>query len=149
MNMKPILLLFALQLTSCQLVDQESTLVKQAAENWAEAYFHFDYQQAAQHTTAEGLRWLQFAASNINEADLDVINQYVNDISISVSDVYVGNDTMAVAAIHVNHWFSPDSIGHAGSMKDDGVFDVELVKRDGAWKVRMACLPQSGMQSHD
>ena len=149
MNMKHFLLLLPLLFSGCQLADKESMQVRQAAEYWAEAYFHFDFQQAAQHTTAEGLRWLQFAASNINEADLDVINQYIDDISISVSDVYVGNDTMAVAAVHVNHWFSPDSIGYAGSMKDDGVFDVELVKRNGAWKVRMACLPQSGMQSRD
>ena len=149
MNMKHFLLLLPLLFSGCQLADKESMQVRQAAEDWAEAYFHFDYQQAAQHTTAEGLRWLQFAASNINEADLDVINQYIDDISISVSDVYVGNDTMAVAAVHVNHWFSPDSIGYAGSMKDDGSFDVELVKRNGEWKVRMACLPQSGMQSRD
>lgn len=149
MNMKHFLLLLPLLFYGCQLADRESMQVRQAAEDWAEAYFHFDYQEAARHTTAEGLRWLQFAASNINEADVEVINQYINDITTSVSDVYVGNDTMAVAAIHVNHWFSPDSIGHAGSMKDDGTVDVELVKRNGAWKVRMAGLPQSGMQSRD
>ena len=91
--MKHFLLLLPLLFSGCQLTDKESMQVRQAAEYWAEAYFHFDFQQAAQHTTAEGLRWLQFAASNINEADLDVINQYIDDVSISVSDVYVGNDT--------------------------------------------------------
>lgn len=149
MNMKQFLLLLPFLLSGCQLADRESMQVKQVAEDWAEAYFHFEYQQAARYTTAEGYRWLQFAASNINEADINVINQYINDITTSVSDVYVGNDTMAVAAVHVNHWFSPDSIGYAGSMKSDGTFDVELVKRNGEWKVRMACLPQSEMQSRD
>jgi len=118
------------------------------AQRWGEAYFSCDFQKAQEYTTAEGHKWLQFAASNMTEEDLALINGREDAVEVSVTDLYVGNDTMATAMLQVSYWLSFDAIGHS-SIKENGVFSVDLVKRDGKWQVRMAGLPQSEKQSRD
>jgi hypothetical protein len=119
------------------------------AGRWAEAYFNCDFEEAREYTTAEGCKWLQYAASNMTEGDVELLNAQPEDAEVTVTDVYEGNDSMATARIHVSRWLAMDSVGQASSLKEDGIFSVDLVKRNGRWQVRMAGLPQSEKQSRD
>ena len=119
------------------------------AERWAVAYFNCNFKAAQELTVAEDCKWLQYAASNMTEGDVELLNAQEEAAEVSVTDIYEGNDSMASARIRVSHWLSMDSVGQPSSMMEDGVFSIDMVKRDGRWLVRMAGLPQSEKQSRD
>ena len=62
----------ALSLTACSMLrdDDQATAV---AVEWGEAFFNCDYHAAEALCTPESRRWLQFAASNTTQHDLDML----------------------------------------------------------------------------
>lgn len=134
-------------LAACQGENITEGAAGKAAHNWAEAYFNWDFPEAANYVTTESERWLRYAASNVTEADLEQLRQL--DTAITIEAVDMGNDTSATATIRVTDFLRQDSIGRAGSRTAEGLFHILLVKRDNKWKVRMEGLPQSERQSHD
>lgn len=134
-------------LAACQGENSTERAVGEAANKWAEAYFNWDFPEAANYVTTESERWLRYAASNVTEADLEQLRQL--DAAITIEAVDMGNDTSATATIRVADFLRQDSIGRAGSRMAEGLFHILLVKRDNKWKVRMEGLPQSERQSHD
>lgn len=149
--MKQVLLLMALLWTTsgCEHEGKDYKEAERVATKWANAFFNFDFEEASHHVTEESKHWLSFAASNITEADVDIINSRDMPASVVITDVVTGNDTLGQAMVSVSNWVCLDSIGQQGRIMSQGDFVISLVKRGRKWKVRMEGLPRNEKQSRD
>ena len=117
---------------------------RNAAEDWADAYFNCDFKDAKEYVTEESQKWLQFAASNTTEQDLKQL-QEAGGAQIAVSDDFEeANDTMRLVTLTVSNCLTAKS-----ALSQEATFKVRVVKREAGWQVRMEGLPQNGMQSRD
>ena len=148
MKKTSFLALGILLLTSC--LEQEpvpNAEARNRVQAFAEAYFNYDFQRAAELVTPESMKWLRFAASNITEQQLQLLQQHEVKVEADMSD-YV-NDTMQVVTLKVNNYLAPTPLGGEPTIKEQGTFRITLVKRDNKWKVRMEGLPRNEKQSRD
>jgi len=147
--MKPLILcMSALLLISCGSVSSDDHAAQQVAVNWANAYFNCDYFEAKQYVTEESKNWLNFAASNTTEADLQVLNHQHAEAE-SNNDFPVANDTLRVVSLTVTDFLASTDLGDAPRQQEEGTFWITVVKRDDNWYVKMEGLPRSEKQSHD
>ena len=149
--MRPIFWLCAtFLLLSCDLRPSADEAAMQAAVHWAEAYFNYDFHEAARYATDESGRWLQFAASNATEQQLQLLRNTAEGATVEVDDFFAtANDTLRVVTLHVNHFVAPTALGDSARLTDEALFQVTTVLRNGEWKVRMEDLPRSEKQSLD
>lgn len=143
----PILLL-ALTLTACNMMKNDDDQATTIAVEWAEAFFNCDYHAAEALSTPESHRWLQFAASNTTQQDLDLLKQHAAEVE--ATDFFPeANDTLRVVELVVRNSVKPTVAGEEPSQINKALFHATVVKRNGNWLVRMASLPQSEKQSRD
>ena len=109
-----------------------------AASTFAKAYFNYDFNEASKFCTDDSRRWLAFAASNIYEADIEVLRNMENGAEVDVTDVDCHDDSTATATVEVANYMQRDTIDKAGRVTDKGVFALTLLCKDGVWKVRMS-----------
>jgi hypothetical protein len=141
-----LLLLFAtaILIAGCDAGMTGDQQARNAAEDWADAYFNCDFKDAKEYVTEESQKWLQFAASNTTEQDLKLL-QEAGGAQITVSeDFEEANDTMRLVTLTVNNCLTAKS-----ALSKEATFKVRVVKREVGWQVRMEGLPQNGMQSRD
>jgi hypothetical protein len=144
------LLIFALMLslTACNMIQRDSNKATDVAVQWGEAFFNCDYHAAETLCTPESRRWLQFAASNTTQQDLDLLKQHAAEVE--ATDYFpAANDTLRVVQLVVRNSLSPAVNGGAPLQVDEALFSVTVVKRNDQWLVRMASLPRSEKQSRD
>lgn len=122
--------------------------IRRCAQDFAEAYFNYDYKRAVELTVPESERWLQFAASNLTQADLDVIN-VAEDATVSIDDLARINDTTVVVTVDVENMLLKDTIGKQPHVVAEARYPLLLVNRDGRYLIKMAGLPQSERRSRD
>ena len=145
---KLLILAMVLSLTACNLTNREDTLATDVAVQWGEAFFNCDYHAAQALSTPESRRWLQFAASNTTQQDLDLLKQHAAEVE--ATDYFpAANDTLRVVQLVVRKCLSPAVNGGAPLQVDEALFSVTVVKRNDQWLVRMASLPRSERQSRD
>ena len=145
---KLLILAMVLSLTACNLTNREDTLATDVAVQWGEAFFNCDYHAAQALSTPESRRWLQFAASNTTQQDLDLLKQHAAEVE--ATDYFpAANDTLRVVQLVVRNSLSPAVNGGAPLQVDEALFSVTVVKRNNQWLVRMASLPRSERQSRD
>ena len=145
---KLLILAMVLSLTACNLTNREDTLATDVAVQWGEAFFNCDYHAAQALSTPESRRWLQFAASNTTQQDLDLLKQHAAEVE-STDYFPAANDTLRVVQLVVRNSLSPAVNGGAPLQVDEALFSVTVVKRNDQWLVRMASLPRSERQSRD
>ena len=144
------LLIFALMLslTACSMLQDDDDQATAVAVEWGEAFFNCDYHAAEALSTPESRRWLQFAASNTTQHDLDMLKQQAADVE--ATDFFPdASDTLRVVELVVRNSVSPSINGGESSQQPEALFHVTVVKRNGSWQVRMAGLPRSEKQSRD
>ena len=145
---KLLILAMVLSLTACKLTNREDTLATDVAVQWGEAFFNCNYHAAQALSTPESRRWLQFAASNTTQQDLDLLKQHAAEVE--ATDYFpAANDTLRVVQLVVRNSLSPAVNGGAPLQVDEALFSVTVVKRNDQWLVRMASLPRNERQSRD
>ena len=127
--------------------DQEAT---EAAIKWADAYFNYDFHEAEKYATPESRQWLQFAASNTTEHDLQLVQENEGGASVEADDFFSeANDTLRVVSLRIYDFVSSTLPADSARLVDEATFTITTVLRDGEWKVRMEGLPQSERRSRD
>ena len=146
-----VLLIFCICfLASCEEKDQDPhAKARQRVSAFAEAYFNYDFGSALKLVTPESEKWLRFAASNMTQEDIDLLNAQQAAASVSVEDCASLNDSTTATTLRVTNFMVKDSIGRAGHIVDEALFRLLLVNRDGKYYVRMDGLPRSERQSRD
>lgn len=147
--MKKLLIwVLALSLTACSMLRKDDDQATAVAVEWGEAFFNCDYHAAEALCTPESRRWLQFAASNTTQHDLDMLRQQAAQVE-ATEFFPVASDTLRVVELMVRNSVSPTIHGGESAQVEEALFHVTVVKRNGSWQVRMASLPRSEKQSRD
>ena len=138
-------------LTACRHApeDKERAAVAEAAEGFADKYFNYDLAGAAGLCTPESGKWIAFAASNVTQEDVDMLNAREESAECSAETVELTGDSTATAECRVENFLRPDTLGRPAEMTGEAVYAISLVKRNGRWLVKMEGLPQSGRRSRD
>lgn len=115
------------------------------ALKFAQAYFNFDYAGARKLCDDSSAVRMDFYVSNLTKQDLDTIRNLPERPNVEILKVRKGDtDETAVALCRVENAFVLDTLGRTGHMVDRGEYKINLIKREGQWKIRMAGLLQSG-----
>ena len=138
----------ALSLTACSMLRKDDDQATAVAVEWGEAFFNCDYHAAEALCTPESRRWLQFAASNTTQHDLDMLRQQAAQVE-ATEFFPEASDTLRVVELVVRNSVSPTIHGDESAQVEEALFHVTVVKRNGSWLVRMASLPRSEKQSRD
>ena len=136
-----------LLLTGCGEATESDDAARQVAQAWGDAYFNCDYKDAGNYVTQESQKWLQYAASNTTEQELELL-QEVGGASIAVSDWFeAANDTLRLVTLTVTNFLTEQH--QTPTITKEGTYKVAVVKRDAGWQVRMEGLPQNEKQNRD
>jgi len=147
---KYAILYLGLLLTSCtNNKPSPDELATQQAKLFADSYFNYDYTSALALITPESAKWLQFAASNITQNDIDQLNAHNEEVTTDVTDLLWIDDTTALATIEAANYLLKDSIGRNMRRMDEGTFQIKIVERQGQYYIKMEGLPRSERQSPD
>ena len=148
--------LLALSATGCTLTGSDKE-ARDAARQWAEAYFNGDYHEAERLTAGESRKWLLLAASNTTDAMLQLL-QAEGGAAADIRSFAAASDTTASATVGVSRYMLPATIGGQPATAADGLFVLNMVRRNGRWLVKIGQLPravrtadrrQNGTQSRD
>lgn len=146
--MKFKLFVFALAgvlLSSCGESKTEQQLAD-AVDSFAVNYFNCRYREAMPFATADSKKWLQFAASQMHQTDVDTLRAQDEGASCEIEDISIhDDDTTASTTVNVFNFYKTDTIGKVGRFIEKARFNLQATRQDGAWKVRMEGLPQNGM----
>lgn len=145
---KIILLALTLTIAACSMIQNNDEQASATAVEWGEAFFNCNYHAAEELSTPESRHWLQFAASNTTQQDLELLKQHAAEVE--ATDFFpVANDTMRVIELVVRNSVKPTVAGEEPSQIDKALFHITVVKRNDRWQVRMVGLPQNEKQSLD
>ncbi len=137
-------------LAACSFGNQGDEEALQVAEQWGDAFFNCDFHRAERYCTTDSKQWLQFAASNTTEQDLQLLQQNEDGATVTAEDFFPeANDTMRMVMLQVKNHLSTPAIGDTAIMVEKSVFRIPVVKQKGEWRVKMEDLPRSGRQSRD
>ena len=64
--------------------------IEKCVEGFSDAYFNYDLAKALEFCTPESRKWIEFLASNIGEADLEVLNAQEKRAQAEVKDIRGG-----------------------------------------------------------
>ena len=149
MKKTSFLALGILLLTSC--IEQEpvpNAEVRNRVQAFAEAYFNYDFLRAAELVTPESMKWLRFAASNITQQDIDILNAQEMPTVVDVTDYWQApGDSTGTATVEVTDYLQKRTVGGSMQLVDEATFQLSVVEREGVYYVRMEGLPRSGRQS--
>ena len=113
-------------------------------------FFNYQFEKARRFVTPVSGKWLELAASNVIEEDLDVLIQQEEGATIEIESIAMSDtDPTATVCVKVNNYLPLNKIGIPARMQEQGVFQLNAVESNGSWKIRMEGLPRSEKRSHD
>ena len=118
-------------------------------DQFASNYFNFKLKEAIPLCTPESEKWIRFMASNIFQEDIDVINNNTESTTHETDEVNYVNDTLATVKCDAYNVFKIDTIGRPGRISEHEVYNINVVKRDGKWLIKMEGPLQSEKQNRD
>lgn len=122
--------------------------VNNAAEKFANLYFNYQLNEVMPLTTADSHKWLRFAASNITQADIDMLRT-MESADCSVKGITYSSDSTAVVKVEVRNVLLPDTLGAKPHITPKALFRLALVNRSKKWLVKMEGPLRSERQSRD
>ena len=127
---------------SCSQSDDVSPW-EQAVESFSVAYFNWDYPKAASYATDGSLPWLRYAASQVTQEDVELLNAKAEQATVEVMpDVEMVSDSCVVAMVLVRNFLDMDSIDRPSVLCEEASFHLNAVRVNGRWAVHLPALPR-------
>lgn len=151
MKFNSLLLLLIPLIMSCNMLSitnrqQASTCI----DSFCVSYFNYNFSKAARFCTDSSYKWLQYAASQVNETDVEILRQQKVPATCEITELNCNeDDSITFASVQIRNFLQLDSIGKAGHIIEKATFQLELVKVADHWLVRMEGLPRSERRNHD
>lgn len=137
-------------LAGCQVSEGSREQLTADVDSFATLYFNWRFPDALKYCTPESEQWIRYAASNVHQADVELLRNKGEDATVSIDDIQLSDDeTTAIASVTVSNFLQMDSIGQEAHLVGQACFQLSLAKDQGKWKIRMASLPRSGTKSRD
>lgn len=129
--------------------EKEIEEITTVANSFAERYFNFDLNGSLPLCTPESRKWLAFAASNMTQEDVDLLNSQDGEAACETTYAELTSDTTATATCRIENFLKTDTLGRPGEMTDEADYNILLVKRNGRWLVKMEGLPRNEKRNRD
>ena len=119
--------------------------IETTAIDFANAYFNYDLVKAQTMVDDQSKKWLRYEASNITEADLELLRMQDEGATVTVDDSECFEDS-AVVTVTANNFLLADSLCSKGRMVEEKTFTIVLLQDSSKkWKVRREGPLRSGM----
>ncbi len=113
------------------------------ADSFATAYYNWHFWDCARHCTDSSQIWLQYAASNVRQADIDLLNAQGEGAGHKITNVSYGQDgSSATVSVSVSHFLQMDTIGTAAHLVEEATFELPMRRTDRGWQVNLGSLPK-------
>lgn len=122
--------------------DKEEASIEDDVKSFVCAYFNFHYSDALNLCTPESHKWIKFQASNITQADIDVVNNQTDSAECEIASVDKTSDSTAIVHVNVKNFLFNDSIGKPATIHADASFSFLVCRQANRWKVRLSSLPK-------
>ena len=122
-----------------------------AADSFATYYFNWQFDKAARFATDSSKIWLRYAASQVHEADIELLREK-EDAAVEIDEIVIDDEETATAHITVRDFVRMDTIGTEGHLVEKASFVLQMERKAeerGNWKIRMEGLPQSEKRNRD
>ena len=122
-----------------------------AADSFATYYFNWQFHKAARFATDSSMIWLRYAASQVHEADIELLREK-EDAAVDIEEIVIDDEETATAHITVRDFVRMDTIGTEGHLVEKASFVLQMERKAeerGDWKIRMEGLPQSEKRNRD
>lgn len=124
--------------------------MKENADSFAIHYFNWQYKESLPYCTKESEKWLRYAASQVHQADIEILRTKDEGASYKLGDIkFNQNDTTANILVKVKNYLCMDTIGKEGRIIEDATYSLPLVYRKNRWQIKMEGLLRSEKQNHD
>lgn len=129
-------------LSSCgsRFNDGESGL-REAVDSFSIAYFNWHFKDATKYVDQDSMPWLDYAASQVSQEDVDSLKAMAEGASVEVKDVE-GSGSYRMATVEARGFLSFDSIGKSPRIIDKATFQLPVNKVGESWKVVLRSLPR-------
>ena len=84
---------------------------------------------------------LIFAASQVNESDVDALRNKQEGAKSKIDDIDFTNDSTATVKVVVSNFLAMDTIGLAPKAITEKTFRLQAIQRQGTWKIALEGLP--------
>lgn len=143
-----ILSIFSFICLSCQQQTPQNQ-IEQAAVDFCEAFYNFNYPVAEEWSTPSSLSYLSFLASNVRQTHLDLLKtRGAAKVSVISSEIDANSEEATVVCQIKNTFvINPveGKIEYMSSLQDT----LQFVRENNKWLVRKDIPQQNGKQSHD
>ena len=140
----------AYTLTGCQSHQGDEDQLENDIDSFATYYFNWQFPKTQKYCTQSSEPWLRYAASNVHQADVDLLRTKAEAATIEINDIDFSDDgANATVSITAYNFLQMDTIGQEAHLVEEADFLLPMCMENGVWKVRMASLPQSGKKNHD
>lgn len=117
---------------SCNEKTTEETIVERV-DSFATHYYNWQYTDCIPYITEGSIKYLKYLATNVTQADVDLLRNSEQDATIEISDLRIQGDSIAFATIEVNDVYATDTIGHPAHKYDSATAELKLVKQGKMW----------------
>ena len=137
-------------LTGCQAHEGSEDQLKNNLDSFATYYYNWQFPKAIKFCTASSEPWLKYAASNVHEADVELLRNKEADATVEINDIDFSDDgANATVSITVYNFLQMDTIGQEAHLVEEADFHLPMRIENGVWKIRMVNLPRSERRNHD
>ena len=101
-----------LSLMSCQQHEGSEEQLKADIDSFATYYYNWHFEKAARFCTPESKVWLRYAASNVHQADIELLKAKNEDAQIEIGDIDFNEDEVtATVNLEITNFLQMDTIG--------------------------------------
>lgn len=127
---------------ACHSHEGSEKQLKEYADSFATQYYNWHFRQALDYCTPTSERWLRYAASNVHQADIDLLRAKPEDATVEIGDVDFGNDEVsATVSVKVTNFLRMDTIGTEAHLVQQADRRLPMVMHRGKWKIDLDSLP--------
>ena len=137
-------------LTGCQSHEGSEEQLENNLDSFATYYYNWQFPKAVKFCTASSEPWLKYAASNVHEADVELLRNKAEDATVEINDIDFSDDgANATVSITVYNFLQMDTIGQEAHLVEEADFHLPMRIENGVWKIRMVNLPRSERRNRD
>lgn len=131
-----------LSLLSCQSHEGSDTQLKEDADSFATHYYNWHFEQAMRYCSPGSEKWLRYAASNVRQADIELLRAKASDATVEVGDIdFLNGGDSATVSVTVSDFLRMDTIGTGATPVGKATFLLPMVIHEGKWKVVLDGMP--------
>ena len=136
-------LLLLLTLTACGSTHKgQEKQLRQDADSFATAYFNWRFEEALQWCTDSSSLWLEYAASQVHDADVELLRSKEEGATHELGTIDYQDDSTAQTAVSVRNFLLMDTIGKAARPVETADYKLPMKFERGQWRVSLKELPR-------